>query len=344
MRAEATRGAARSLAAALALAVAAGFAAAPARGAAPFEGKTLTIVVGYDPGGGYDRMARLVAKHLPKHLAGAPTVVVQNMPGANSIIAANYLYNTAKPDGLTIGTFNRNLPLGQLVKAEGIRFDIARFAWIGSLASESTILVVRSDLPLRTFADLQQAKQEVVIGSTGPGASSHDFPLLLKAYLGANLRVVSGYKSGADLNLAVERREVDGRAGSYTSLKPFIDRGQVRPLVRSRVAVRGAESLPVDEELAPTPLARAVLALRSIPEVIAWPYVAPPGTPAETLRLLQEGFARLTRDPEAVAEAARAQITFEFLPGPAVLEVLKEVFAQPDEVVREFARHVKFGG
>ncbi|HWP34029.1 MAG TPA: tripartite tricarboxylate transporter substrate-binding protein [Thermodesulfobacteriota bacterium] len=314
-------------------------------GAAPYyQGKTLTIIVGYDPGGGYDRTARLVAKHLPKHLAGAPTVVVQNMPGANSIIAANHLYNTAKPDGLTIGTFNRNLPLGQLIKAEGIRFDITKYAWIGSVSSETTILAVRSDLPYKTFADLQNAKQEVVIGATGPGANTYDFPILLREYLGANLKVVSGYKSSADIMLALERKEVDGRAGSYASIKPWIDRGVVRPLIRTRAVEPGIEQLPVDEQLATDPKARAVLALRSIPEVLGRPYVAPPNTPAERVRELQEAFAKLAKDPEAQAEAQKAGFSLEFVNGAEAQKILREIFSQPAEIVQEFTKFVKFGG
>src|SRR5207302_1656702 len=199
-----------------------------------FAGKTVTIVVGYKPGGGYDATARMLARHLPDHLPGKPTVIVQNMPGGNSIIAANHMYNIAKPDGLTIGTFNRNLPIAQLTSVEGVKFDMRRFAWIGSAANETTILAIRSDLPYKTFEELRKAKEPVVIGSTGPGANTHDFPLLLKDLLGVNLKIVSGYSSSADIMLAVERKEVDGRAGSFTSLRPFIERNLVRPVIRAR--------------------------------------------------------------------------------------------------------------
>src|SRR5881396_927339 len=111
-----------------------------------FAGKTVTIVVGYKPGGGYDATARMLARHLPSHLPGKPTVIVQNMPGGNSIIGANHMYNVAKPDGLTVGTFNRNLPIAQLTKVQGVKFDMRKFVWIGSAASESTILAIRTDL------------------------------------------------------------------------------------------------------------------------------------------------------------------------------------------------------
>src|SRR5258706_10652123 len=189
-----------------------------------FAGKTVTVLVGYKPGGGYDATARMLARHLPNHLPGKPTVIVQNMPGGNSIIAANHMYNVAKPDGLTVGTFNRNLPIAQLTKVQGVKFDMLKFAWVGSAANEATILAIRTDLPYKNFDELRKAKDQVVIGSTGPGANTHDFPLLLKELLGVNIKLVSGYSSTADIMPAVERKEGDGRAGSYSSLNPFIDR------------------------------------------------------------------------------------------------------------------------
>src|SRR5436189_847692 len=250
----------------------------------PYAGKTVTIIVGYKAGGGYDATARLLARHLPKHIPGKPTVIVQNMPGANSMIAANHVYNIAKPDGLTIGTFNRNLPIAQLTKVQGVKYDMTKFEWIGSAANESTVLAIRNDLPYKNFEELRKAKEPVVIGSTGPGANTHDFPLLLKDLLGVNLKIVSGYSSSSDIMLAIERKEVDGRAGSLTSIQPFIDRNLVRPVIRARSVEAGIEKLPVDESLAPNPRAKAIMALRSAPEVVARPYVLPPKTPADIVK------------------------------------------------------------
>ena len=252
-----------------------------------YAGKTVTIVVGYKTGGGYDATARVLARHLPKHIPGKPTVIVQNMPGANSIIAANHVYAVAKPDGLTIGTFNRNLPIAQLTKVEGVKFDMAKFAWVGSAASECTVFAIRTDLPYKTFEDLRKSKQQIVIGATGPGASTYDFPLLLKEFLGVNIKLVSGYQSSADIMLAVERKEVDGRAGSFTSIRPFIDRNLVRPVLRARATEPGVENLPIDEDLAPTPRAKAIMALRSAPEIVGRPYVMHPNTPPEQLKTMR---------------------------------------------------------
>jgi tripartite-type tricarboxylate transporter receptor subunit TctC len=308
-----------------------------------YAGKTLTIVVGYKTGGGYDATARLLARHLPKHIPGKPTVIVQNMPGANSLIAANHVYSVAKPDGLTIGTFNRNLPIAQLTGVQGVKFDMTKFAWIGSAASESTILAIRTDLPYRSFEDLKKADKPIVIGATGPGANTYDFPLLLKELLGANLKIVSGYSSSSDIMLAIERKEVDGRAGSFSSIRPFIDRDLVRPVVRARATEPGIDQLPVDESLAPNARAKAIMALRSAPEVIGRPYVMHPNTSAEQLKIMRQAFVNAIKDAELIAEAKKAKMELEFVDGDEAVKVMKEVLSQPKDVVDEFSKYVKFG-
>ena len=308
-----------------------------------FAGKTITIIVGYKPGGGYDGTARMLARHLPQHIPGKPTVIVQNMPGGNSIIAANHMYNVAKPDGLTIGTFNRNLPIAQLTGVQGVKFDITKFAWIGSAANETTILAIRDDLAYKTFADLRKAKEPVVIGSTGPGANTYDFPLLLKDMLGLNFKIVSGYSSSADIMLAVERKEVDGRAGSYSSIQPFIDRKLVRPVIRARSTDKRLQQLPLDEDLAPNPRAKAIMALRSAPEQIARPYVLPPNTPADIVKAMRDAFAATISDPATQAEAKKTQQDLEFTSGDEAEKILKEVLSQPKDIVAQFSKYIKFG-
>lgn len=316
---------------------------APAQAQQPlFAGKTVTIIVGYNPGGGYDLMARLVGRHLTRFLPGNPTVIVQNMPGANSITAANHVYNVAKPDGLTLGAFNRNLILGQLVNAPGIRFDMNKFAWVGSPSSETTVLTIRADLPYRTPADLVKADPAVIVGATGPGASTYDFPLLLKALAKFNVRIISGYPSSADIMLAVERKEVDGRAGSYSSTKPFIDRGLVRAVVRGRASVPAIAQLPMDEDLVPDARSKAVMRLRSTPEIIGRPFMAPPGTPEAYVRAYWDAFTKMSQDPEFVAEAERAGFEISYTRGDEAQQIVRDVFTASPDIVKIFTQFFKF--
>ena len=310
--------------------------------AAPYyEGKRITIVVGSLPGGGYDRMARLIAKHLPKHIPGKPTIIVENVPGAASMITANRIYNIAKPDGLTIGAFQRGIPLAQLMKAEGVKFDVMKYAWIGSPAVEATVLTLRTDLPYKSVDDILKAKAPIMLGSSGPTESSAQFALLLKEFLGLKLEMVV-YITGNEASLAIEKREVDGRAGSFSSLKALIDRGVVRPLIRGKASEPEIENLPVDEDLTPDRKGKIIMAMRSTLEVIGRPFVAPPGTPTPIMTILRDGFAKVTKDPEFLGEAKKFGISIDYISAEETLKKLDFFFNQPEDIVKEFGRYVKF--
>lgn len=311
-------------------------------GAAYYEGKTLTIVVGYKPGGGYDQYARLLAKHLSKYIPGNPSVIVQNMPGGGSVIAANSIYTTAKPDGLTIGTFNNSLVFNQLTKSQGVRFDLTKFAWIGSVASDVAVVAIRSDLPYKTAEDLRKAK-EIVVGATGTGDTSYIVPIFLKEYAGIPFKIIVGYSSSSDVMLSIERKETDGRAGSYVSILPFIERGLVRPVIRSNVGISipGVKDLPVDENLATTAKGKAVMAVRSGPEKMYRPYVAPPGTPENVMKILRDAFAGVTQDKAFLADASKSNMIVQLTTADGVLKIVRNVLSQPPEIADEIARFFK---
>lgn len=310
--------------------------------AAPYyEGKRITIVVGYGPGGGYDRLARLFAKHLPKYIPGKPTIIVENMPGAGSLIAANYVFNIAKPDGLTIGTIDRGLPAAQLLKVEGVKFDIMKYSWIGSATTEATILTMRSDLPYKSYEDLLKVKSPIMLGSTGPAESAGHFTLLLKEFLGLNIKIVN-YLSSADIMLAVERKELDGRGMAYNSLKPFIERGLVRPLIRSRVSELGIEHLPVDEDLTTDRKGKMIMSMRSTGDLVGRPYLAPPKTPSDVTNILREAFAKVSQDSEAKEEAKKVMMTLNYISADECLKILNDLLNQPEEIVKEFSKYIKF--
>ncbi len=310
--------------------------------AAPYyEGKVINIIVGYGPGGGYDRIARLLAKHLNKYIPGKPTVLVQNMPGADSMITANYLYNIAKPDGLTIGAFNRGLIIAQLLKATGGKFDLTKFAWIGSAAVESTVLVLRTDLSYKTADDIIKTKPAIVLGYTGAADSSGQLPILLKEYLDLNIKSIA-YPSGADINLAIERKEVDGRGATFSSIKLLIDRGVVRPVIRGRVSEAGNEHLPADEDLVQDKKAKIIMSMRSAPDRIGRPYVAPPKTPPAVMNILRDAFARVAKDPGLQEDARKNQLAVQYVPAKEVEKVSSYLLSQPPDIVNEFAKYIKF--
>ena len=306
-----------------------------------YEGKTITIVSGSQPGGGYDRVARLFAKYLPNYIPGRPSIIIANKPGAASIISANEVYNIAKPDGLTIGSPQRGIPYAQLLHVEGVKFDVTKFAWIGSMAAESTILGIRSDLPYKTFEDLRKAKSQLVFGDTGMGASSAQFVILLKEFLGINLRMIF-YPASPEVMLAVERKEVDGKAGSYSSLKPYIERGLVRPLIRGRTSEPGIENLPVDEDVATDKKYKTIMAMRSAAELISRPFVAPPGTPDKVISILRDAFARAAKDPQLREDAKKNMMLVDYTSAKECLRIVNFVLNQPKDVVQEFSKYVQF--
>src|ERR671918_3199777 len=296
-----------------------------------YEGKTVSVVIGAS-GGSLEIASRLVARHLGKHLPGNPNVVVQNMTGAAHLVATNHVYNVAKPDGLTLLAANPNVGIAQLTKVEAARFDLRRFQWLGSSGADGVALSVRADLPYKTWEDLKRADRELVVGTTGPGANAHDFPLLLKEFARAKFKMVSGYPANADILLAVERKEVDVWAAFATTIKLAADRGAVRPLVRGRVAIPGFEHLPVDEELATSAVGKAIMGIRAAPQAIGCAFAAPPATPADRVRILREAFAKAIKDSEFVAETKKARIEVGYIPPEAVLKMFKGLLEQPAEV------------
>lgn len=320
---------------------------APATAQAPFSGKTVTLLVGFPPGGGYDRLARIVARHLPRYLPGNPVVVVQNMPGAGSLMAANHLYNVLRSDSYTLGLFNRNLVLAQLAGVEGFRVDVRQWHWVGSLAQETSVLAVRSDLPYRHVLELRRAEPPPVIGATGTGDITYQVPLMYKVFLRLNVRIVTGYSGSPEIFLAIEKKEADGIGISWTSLRPHAQRGLLRPLLRSLPGTpRDPElrEVPVAGELVTDPVGRGVLRLQDVPDRMARAFVAPPGADPTVVNLYREAFRRMAADREFLSEVERAGFEPAFLPGEQCLRLVEEVLRTPASVVRVFRELFRFGG
>jgi len=315
----------------------------PARSQAPFyEGKTITILIG-TAGGGSIVAARIIARHLGKYIPGNPTVVVQPMLGGAHILATNHVFNTAKADGLTLLAANPNIAIAQLIKVDGVRFDVRKFEWLGSSGSDGVVLTVRVDLPYKSFEELRNADRELVVGTTGPGSNAHDFPLLLKEFTGVKWKFVSGYPANSDILLAIERKEVDIWTAFAATVRPVVQRGAVRPLVRGRVPSPGFEQLPVDETLTTSSIGKALMGIKASPLAIGRAVAAPPATPTERLILLREALAKVLKDPELEADVRKAQIDFRHIPADEVLKGFVALLQQPAEVQQEMVKYIKYG-
>ena len=296
---------------------------------------------GTGPGGSYDRIAGLLAKHLPKYIPGSPNIVVQYKPGAGSRIAANYLYNEVKPDGLTIGAFYRGLPFAQLLKATGVRFDLTKFSWIGAPIRKAIVLTIRSDLPYQSFNDLLAASEIIHLGGTGAGGADTYFPLALKHYLGLKVNMVQ-YTSGSEVMLAIERKEIDGWAGTYDRMKPYIERGLVRPVLRGLASQPGIEDLPVNVDLSADKKAKTIMSLLSIVGKVGQPYVAPPQTPIDRMKVLRQAFSEWAKDPKVQETAKKFKAMIEYVSAEEALEVVNYVINQPPDIVKELRNYIKF--
>ena len=310
-----------------------------------YRGRTVNLIVGYGPGGGYDLCARLIAKHIGRFIPGNPTVVVQNMPGAGSLRAANYLYTVAPKDGATIGTFARDMPLmAVLGNVSGVRFDPRKFVWLGSssnFAHDAHILMVRADAPAGTIAAARRSGgPPLVLGGTAEGTSGSDVPLLLRHALGLNIKLVAGYPDNGAIFLAVDRGEVDGRTVDLTTMRALRPAwlspgGGMRGLVQFARTTRHPDlaDVPTARELAVNPAALALIALAELPYTMARPFVAPPGVPADRAKALQAAFLAVHGDPEFLADAARLKIAVDAVGPEPVLQAIDRIADAPADLL-----------
>ncbi|MBI2088196.1 MAG: hypothetical protein HYT78_05545 [Deltaproteobacteria bacterium] len=316
---------------------------------APFyEGKTVRIILG--AGGGYDFWARLLARTIPKYIPGNPNMIVQSMPGAGSVIATNYLYNVAKPDGLSVGMPNQRVYLGEFVGSKEVQFEIRKFHWIGSPDRNPSILYIRADTPFKSIEDVRKAKVPPKCGDTGWESGS--VVLALQELLGAKFEVVVGYQEANAVDLAVVRGEVVCRFLGLTahfSREPFLTwhaKGFDRHLLQSGQKRDGrAPDVPtlfelMDQYKAPETSRRAVQVLTA-GEEFGHPMMAPPGTPADRVKILREAYAKALRDPELLAQAQKGRWVVEPVAGEELQAVAERVMNQPSQVVEQVKRIMK---
>ena len=297
-----------------------------------YEGKTVRTIVGLAAGGGYDLYARTLARHLGKHIPGNPAVVVENMTGAGSIIAANYLYKVAKPDGLTIGHYLGGIALQQLLGKSGIEFDARRFKYIGVPAQDNFIIGVHKSTGITDVHAWIASKQMVKFGGIGPGAGSDDIPKILAATIDLPAQVVSGYKGTADTRLAFNNGEVQATSNAWESTKSTwkneLNSGMLKVVLQANLKSHPElKNIPVSYEMAKTDEARTLMAtvLRANSPTVR-PFMAPPGTPEERAQILRKAFTATMSDPELVAEAKKANLDINPLDGAELEQHIKEIF------------------
>jgi len=302
-----------------------------------YRGKTVTLVVGYGPGGGYDVYARLVGRHLGRHIPGNPTVVVQNMPGAGSLRSVNWLNNLAPRDGTAIAHFARNVPLiGMLGNNANAQFDPRKFNWLGSsssFANDAHILIVRKDIPVKSIDDARRPGGDpLVLGGTAEGAVGNDVPIILRDTIGLNVKQVVGYPDSGAIFLAMERGEVHGRTTDLSSVKAIKPEwlkpgGGFHVLVQFARETRHQDfpNVPTARELARNETARLLIELTEIPYKLSRPFAAPPGIPAARAAALQRAFAATHRDPEYLAEAEKQRVDVSPVNAEQILQALERI-------------------
>jgi tripartite-type tricarboxylate transporter receptor subunit TctC len=311
-----------------------------------YTGRTVQLVIGYAAGGGYDDYARMLGRHIGRHIPGNPTVVVQNMPGAGSIRAANYLYNVAPKDGTVFGGFARGIFLDPLLgRAEAMRFTPAKFGWLGSVSNDIGVCAFRADAGIDSWSDMQTKRYK--IGATGAGADSDVFSNLLRKMFNLPMQLVLGYQSVAETVLAIQRKEVDGRCGwSWSTL---LTRNRelwlskqikvVLQLTDKRVAELA--DVPTVLDVAGSPERQAVLKLIVARQTMARPFVTPPGIPPERLAALRNAFDATMRDPDFLADARRQDLDVRPVTGAEADALIAQVYATAPEIVKRAAEYMK---
>jgi tripartite-type tricarboxylate transporter receptor subunit TctC len=310
--------------------------AAPASAQDSLAGKNVTLIIGFGAGGGYDLWGRLVARHIGKHLPGNPTVVPQNMPGAGSYVAASHIYAAAPKDGTMFAIIARDAALGPLSNAPGARFDATKMSWLGSPTREHNICIANATAKVKTADDLRA--KELILGDTGSGTGTRSYPKVMNDLLGYKFKLVSGFRSSADVFLAMERGEVEGICESLDSVKQrrpdWIPKKVINVLLQA-----GASSPP---ELAGVPnvltLARndeekQVLQYTYAGQDIGRPFVAPPDLPPARLKMLRDAFTATMKDPEFAADVKRNKFELEPVDGEQLAALINKIYATPKAII-----------
>jgi len=319
----------------------------PAAAQAPanfYAGKTVTMLIGFGPGGGYDLWARMVAGHIGAHLPGHPAVVAENMPGGGSYRAASYIYNQAPKDGTVIASIARDAALGPLTGQAGSLFDATKFSWLGTPATETNVCIAYHTAAVRNVEDLKN--KTLIVGDNGPGTGTHSYPKALNNILGFKFKLVGGYPSSANVFLAMERGEVDGICESLDSVNArrptWIPTGTVSVLFQGGAAPNPElKGVPFVFDLAQNPDDKQAIEFLYIGQGIGRPFIAPPGLPSDRLKTLRDAFDATMKDPDFIAEAERQKYALSPEDGAHLEALVKKAYATPKPIIERITNLIK---
>jgi len=309
-----------------------------------YNGRNISLIIGYSVGGGYDLYGRLLARHMGKHIPGRPTIVPQNLTGAGSLRAASFIYSAAAKDGSVFGTFGRTIATTPLLTPGSAQFDPTKFTWLGSITNEVSMCVTWHTSPVKVWKD--SLEKQITLGGEGTGADPDVYALLYKNVFGAKWKLVTGYPGTNDTMLAMERGEVDGLCGlSWSTLisrhQQWFDEKKINVIVQAALKKQPElNDVPLALDLARDPEQIQILKLFLTSQEMARPFAAPPGIPAERKAALVTAFAQAMRDPEFLAEAGKLKMEVNPLDSKGMEHLIAELYATPRDVVEKAAQAV----
>jgi tripartite-type tricarboxylate transporter receptor subunit TctC len=309
-----------------------------------YKGKTVDLYIGYSAGGGYDVYARALARHLGRFIPGNPTILAKNMPGAGSLVLANWLYNVAPKDGTAFGIIGRGTAFDPLLGSTKAQFDAGKFNWIGSMNDEVSVCVAWHTTGITTLEQVE--RKELTVGGSGPAADTDQFPKVLNATIGTKFKIVTGYPGGNDVDLAMERGEVMGRCGwSWSSViathKSWIDDKKINVLVQLSLSKHAdLPHVPLIMDFARTEEQKQIFNLVFARQPMGRPFLAPPDIPAERVAVLRKAFMDTMKSGEFLAEAQKMQLEINPVSGEAVQKIVQEVYRTPKAVAAAVAQMV----
>jgi tripartite-type tricarboxylate transporter receptor subunit TctC len=311
-----------------------------------YAGQTVSIIVGSGAGGGFDTTARLVARHIGKHIPGTPTVIVVNMPGGGGLVAANHVFSAAAKDGTVVGLFHEAQMMNQLTGGEGVNFDLRQFNWLGSSYDDPNVCLVRSDAPLTMFKEMIGQSIPIAVGGTGPGSNTYDAPRVLAAATGANLKAVAGYPTTNDVRVGVERGEIQGMCLGWESVQSasgqWLKDGYAKVFVQNGTERHpDLQEVPLALEFAKDDDSKTLLRLVDAPGAMAKPFALPPGVDPGRVGLMRAALMATYGDPEFLGEARAMNLEFQPKSADQIQELLAEVLATPPEMAAKYRQIIQ---